>query len=97
VTSVLGYRKLGVKFIHPFFIWRFSCLPDYALNDFGAGFGKLTWWQCAKGGYPSTAFPPQPGEARVLAEVFGTDPEHLFPEFFSLTNSQAKLPLAKEA
>ena len=41
--------------------------------------------------------PPQPGEARVLADVFGTDPEHLFPEFFSLTNSQAKLPLAKEA
>jgi transcriptional regulator with XRE-family HTH domain len=41
--------------------------------------------------------PPQPGEARVLADVFGIDPELLFPEFFRLANSQEKLPLAKEA
>lgn len=41
--------------------------------------------------------PPLPGEARVLAEAFGTDPEQLFPEFFSLANSQVKSPLAKEA
>jgi hypothetical protein len=41
--------------------------------------------------------PPQPAEAMMLAEVFGIDPEQLFPELTSLTNSEVKpRELAKE-